>query len=158
MCVRKIICGGYVRARFGVAEFSGLGTPTPRMAATQTRRRAMVEAHFTTRGSKMKTLTPDPPYEKIIPHPDNRFMALTGNCSDMPTLFIDTHVPLDILMDAANHRLRAVIQVLENMCMRGSVECDSVILSDFAQLCVIPLRDGCDVLDVIGRRLRSMPA
>ncbi|WP_456022871.1 hypothetical protein [Pseudomonas protegens] len=103
----------------------------------------------------MKTLTPDPPYEKIIPHPDNRFMALTGNCSDMPTLFIDTHVPLDILMDAANHRLRAVIQVLENMCMRGSVECDSVILSDFAQLCVIPLRDGCDVLDVIGRRLKN---
>jgi hypothetical protein len=74
-------------------------------------------------------LKPDPPYEKIIPHPDNRFMALTGNCSDMPTL-----------------------------CMRGSVECDSVILSDFAQLCVIPLRDGCDVLDVIGRRLRGMPA
>jgi hypothetical protein len=106
----------------------------------------------------MTTLEPAPPYEKIIPHPDNRFMALTGNCSDMPTLFIDTHVPLDILMDAANHRLRAVIQVLENMCMRGSVECDSVILSDFAQLCVIPLRDGCDVLDVIGRRLRSMPS
>jgi hypothetical protein len=41
--------------------------------------------------------------------------------------------------------------------MRGSVECDSVILSDFAQLCVIPLRDGCDVLDVIGRRLRDRP-
>ncbi|WP_434708615.1 hypothetical protein [Pseudomonas sp. R1-1] len=40
---------------------------------------------------------------------------------------------------------------------RGSVECDSVILSDFAPLCVIPLRDGCDVLDVIGSRLRSMP-
>ena len=106
----------------------------------------------------MTTLHPDPPYEKIIPHPDNRFMALTGNCSDMPTLFIDTHVPLDILLDAANHRLRAVIQVLENMCMRGSVECDSVILSDFAQLCVIPLRDGCDVLDVIGKRLSAMPS
>jgi len=105
----------------------------------------------------MTTLKPAPPYEKIIPYPDNRFMALTDNCSDMPTLFIDTHVPLDILMDAANHRLRAVIQVLENMCMRGSVECDSVILSDFARLCVIPLRDGCDVLDVIGSPLRSMP-
>ncbi|MFJ4251303.1 hypothetical protein SAMN04488483_3573 [Pseudomonas helmanticensis] len=106
----------------------------------------------------MTTLKPAPPYEKLIPHPDNRFMALTGNCSDMPTLFIDTHVPLDILMDAANHRIRTVVQVLENMCMRGSVECDSIILSDFAMLCAIPLRDGCDVLDVIGRRLGGMPS
>ncbi|WP_053116707.1 hypothetical protein [Pseudomonas sp. P1.31] len=106
----------------------------------------------------MKNLKPDPPYKKITPHPDNRFMALTSNCSDMPTLFVDTHAPLDILMDAANYRLRAVAQVLENMCMRGSIECDSVILSDFAMLCAIPLRDGCDVLDVIGKRLSSMPA
>jgi hypothetical protein len=58
---------------------------------------------------------------------------------------------------ALNHRIPAVVQVLENMCMRGSVECDSIILSDFAMLCAIPLRDGCDVLDVIGRRLSSMP-
>lgn len=106
----------------------------------------------------MATMHTDPPYEKITPHPDNRFMALTGNCSDMPSLFVDTHVPLDILMDAANYRIRAVVQVLENMCMRGSIECDSVILSDFALLCAIPLRDGCDVLDVIGKRLRSLPA
>ena len=105
----------------------------------------------------MTTLKPAPPYEKIAPHPDNRFMALTGNCTDMPSLFVDTHVPLDILMDAANYRIRAVVQVLENMCMRGSVECDYIILSDFAMLCAIPLRDGCDVLDVIGKRLRSTP-
>ncbi|MCF4997836.1 hypothetical protein GIW70_05140 [Pseudomonas syringae] len=101
----------------------------------------------------MTTLTPDPPYERIIPDPKNRFMALTGNCSDMPTLFIDTHAPIDVLLDAARHRICAVTQVLENMSMRGSVECDSVILSDFALLCAISLRDGCDVLDVVGRRV-----
>jgi hypothetical protein len=106
----------------------------------------------------MTTLTPDPPYENPIPHPDNRFMALTGNCNDMPTLFVDTHAPLDVLYDAANYRIRAVTQVLENMSMRGSVECESFILSDFALLCAIPLRDGCDVLDVIGRRLRARPS
>ncbi|MDR7286557.1 hypothetical protein J2X84_005421 [Pseudomonas corrugata] len=103
----------------------------------------------------MKTLHPDPPYEKPLPHPKNRFMALTSNCTDMPTLFVDTHAPLDVLYDAANYRIRAVTQVLENMSMRGSVECESFILSDFALLCAIPLRDGCDVLDVIGRRLRA---
>ncbi|WPN59854.1 hypothetical protein [Pseudomonas sp. P9_31] len=106
----------------------------------------------------MKNLHPDPPYEKPIPHPKSRFMALTSNCTDMPTLFVDTQAPLDILTDAASYRIRAVTQVLENMSMRGSVECDSMILSDFALLCAIPLRDGCDVLDVIGRRLRAQSA
>ncbi|MBU0523778.1 MAG: hypothetical protein KKC24_14480 [Gammaproteobacteria bacterium] len=101
----------------------------------------------------MPTLHPDPPNEKPVSHPKNRFMALTSNCSDMPTLFVDTHAPLDILIDAARYRIRAVTQVLENLSMRGSVECDSMILSDFALLCAIPLRDGCDVLDVVGRRL-----
>ena len=57
-------------------------------------------------------------------------MALTSNCTDMPTLFVDTHAPLDVLYDAANYRIRAVTQVLENMSMRGSVECESFILSD----------------------------
>jgi hypothetical protein len=88
-----------------------------------------------------------------MPHPKSRFMALTSNCTDMPTLFVDTHAPVDILTEASSYRIRAVTQVLENMSMRGSVECESFILSDFALLCAIPLRDGCDVLDVIGRRL-----
>ncbi|MGJ7518218.1 hypothetical protein ACSFE6_28235 [Pseudomonas baetica] len=103
----------------------------------------------------MPTLHPDPPYEKPIPHPETRFMALTSNCTDMPTLFVDTHAPLDVLTDAAGYRIRAVTQVLENLSMRGSIECESFILSDFALLCAIPLRDGCDVLDVVGRQLRG---
>ncbi|VVN81135.1 hypothetical protein [Pseudomonas fluorescens] len=106
----------------------------------------------------MKTILPDPPYEKPTPHPDIRFMALTSNCTDMPTLFVDTHAPLDILTDAASYRIRAVTQVLENLSMRGSIECESFILSDFALLCAIALRDGCDVLDVVGRRLRARPS
>ncbi|POF39455.1 hypothetical protein B0D71_25885 [Pseudomonas laurylsulfativorans] len=103
----------------------------------------------------MKSIHLDPPYEKPTSHPDNRFMALTSNCTDMPTLFVDTHAPLDILTGAANYRIRAVTQVLENLSMRGSIECESFILSDFALLCAISLRDGCDVLDVVGRQLRA---
>jgi len=102
----------------------------------------------------MTTMTPDSPYIKPTPHPESRFKALTNNCSDMPTLFVDTQAPLDVLVDAANHRIQAVTQVLENLSMRGSIECESFILSDFALLCALPLRDGCDVLEVIGRRLR----
>ena len=102
----------------------------------------------------MTSSTSDSPYIKPTPHPENRFKALTNNCSDMPTLFVDTQAPLDVLVDAANHRIQAVTQVLENLSMRGSIECESFILSDFALLCAVPLRDGCDVLEVIGRRLR----
>ena len=99
-------------------------------------------------------MTPDSPSIQPTPHPENRFKALTNNCSDVPTLFVDTQAPLDVLVDAANHRIQAVTQVLENLSMRGSIECESFILSDFASLCAVPLRDGCDVLEVIGRRLR----
>jgi hypothetical protein len=84
-------------------------------------------------------------------------MALTSNCNDMPTLFVDTHAPLDVLAAAADYRIRAVTQVMENLSMRGSIECESFILSDFALLCAIALRDGCDVLEVVGRRLRARP-
>jgi hypothetical protein len=103
----------------------------------------------------MKTIHPDPPYEKPIPHPDNRFMALTSNCTDMPTLFVDTQAPLDVLQDAADYRIRAVTQVMENLAMREEIHTDAVILHDFARLCAISLRDGCDLLDVIGRRLQA---
>jgi hypothetical protein len=75
----------------------------------------------------MTAITPDPPCEKPTPHPENRFMALTSNCGDMPTLFVDTDAPLDVLYDAANYRIRAVTQVLENLSMRGSIECESFI-------------------------------
>lgn len=46
-------------------------------------------------------------------------------------------------------------QLLENIAFRGEVEADCVVLSDFAQLLAIPLRDGCDLMDVIARRLRE---
>jgi hypothetical protein len=88
----------------------------------------------------------------------NQYMALTSNADDQPTLFVDTTAPLHILLDAAGYRIRAVTQVLENLAMRGEIASDSVILNDFALLCAIPLRDGCDVLDVIGRRLDKLPS
>ena len=80
----------------------------------------------------------------------NQYMALTSNDSATPALFVDTTVPLEILLDAATYRLRAVTQVLENLALRGEISSDAVVLSDFALLCSIPLRDGCDLSDVIG--------
>ncbi|MBC3364967.1 hypothetical protein [Pseudomonas sp. SWRI154] len=49
----------------------------------------------------------------------------------------------------------AVTQLLENIAFREELSSDAVVLHDFALLLAIPLRDGCDVLDVIGRRLQA---
>ena len=80
-------------------------------------------------------------WEQAAPYPDNRFKPLTSNCDDMPTFFVDSQAPLDISIDSAIFRI-------------GAVECESFILSDFALLCAIPLRDGCDVLEAVSQRLR----
>lgn len=87
----------------------------------------------------------------------NQYMPLTSNDSATPALFVDTTIPLEVLLDAAGYRLRAVTQIMENLALRGEISSDTVVLNDFALLCSIPLRDGCDLLDVIGRRL-DMPS
>ncbi|WP_419794408.1 hypothetical protein MYA83_00975 [Pseudomonas palleroniana] len=82
-------------------------------------------------------------------------MPLTGHDSTVPALLIDTSAPLDVLHDAAAYRIRTVTQLLENLAFREQLSSDAVVLQDFAQLLAIPLRDGCDLLDVISRRLNS---
>ncbi|TFW43146.1 short-chain dehydrogenase [Pseudomonas fluorescens] len=83
----------------------------------------------------------------------NDYIALTNETDGSPALFVKTSAPLNTLLDAANYRIRAVTQVLENLAMRSEITTDSVVLSDFAQLICIPLRDGCDLLNVIAQRL-----
>lgn len=85
----------------------------------------------------------------------DRYMPVTGPDCTIPTLLIDTQAPLDALHDAAIFRIRAVTQVLENLALRDGISSDAVVLQDFALLLNIPLRDGCDLLDVIGRRLQE---
>jgi len=87
--------------------------------------------------------------------PMNRYMPLTGHDCTVPALIIDTQAPLEVLHDAAVHRIRAVTQLLENLAFREQLSSDAVVLSDFAHLLAIPLRDGCDLLDVISRRLNA---
>ncbi|PIB47133.1 hypothetical protein AOA59_01250 [Pseudomonas sp. 2822-15] len=82
-------------------------------------------------------------------------MPLTGHDCTVPALLIHTRAPLDVLHDAAAYRIRAVTQLLENLAFREQLSSDAVALQDFAQLLAIPLRDGCNLLDVIIRRLNS---
>ncbi len=73
----------------------------------------------------------------------NQYMGLTSNADDQP-LYVDTTAPLHILLDSAAYRIRAATQFLENLAMRDEQTLDPATLQDLAQLCCIPLRDGCD--------------
>ncbi|MBD9463259.1 hypothetical protein [Pseudomonas sp. Pdm06] len=84
-----------------------------------------------------------------------RYIPITGIDCTPAALLIDTQAPLDVLHATADYRIRTVTQVLENIAFRSEIASDTVVLSDFAQLLVIPLRDGCDLLEVIGRRLQA---
>ncbi|APC14430.1 hypothetical protein BLL42_01240 [Pseudomonas frederiksbergensis] len=85
----------------------------------------------------------------------DRYMPLTGIDLIPASLLIDTQAPLDVLQATADYGIRTVTQVLENIAFRVDIEGDTVVLADFAKLLAIPLRDGCDLMDVIGRRLRA---
>ncbi|WP_259445000.1 MULTISPECIES: hypothetical protein [Pseudomonas] len=85
----------------------------------------------------------------------NRYMPLTSHDATIPALVIDTQAPLDVLCNAAAYRIRSVTQFLENLAFREEISSDAVVLHDLALLLAIPLRDGCDLLDVVGRKLNS---
>ncbi|MGK9415775.1 hypothetical protein ACSSUR_06395 [Pseudomonas cedrina] len=50
------------------------------------------------------------------------------------------------------------MQLLENIAFREELSSEAVVLHDFAHLLAIPLRDGFDLMDVIGRRLSPQAA
>lgn len=102
----------------------------------------------------MKKIVPDPVI--LDPEtPSTRYMSLTSNDFNLPALLVDTQAPLDVLHEAAVHRIRTVTQLLENLACHDDLAKSSALLQDFARTCVIPLRDGCDLLDVLGRRLQE---
>ncbi|SDA73351.1 hypothetical protein SAMN03159443_02620 [Pseudomonas sp. NFACC15-1] len=85
----------------------------------------------------------------------NRYMPITGIDCIPATLLIDTEAPLDVLFETADYRIRTVTQLLENIAFRSEISSDTLVLSDLCKMLTISLRDGCDVMDVIGRRLRA---
>ncbi|MFL7961063.1 hypothetical protein ACEI36_02260 [Pseudomonas kielensis] len=88
----------------------------------------------------------------------NRYMPITGVDCIPATLLIDTEAPLDVLFETADYRIRTVTQLLENIAFRSEISSDTLVLSDLCKMLTISLRDGCDVMDVIGRRLRAQAA
>ena len=79
----------------------------------------------------------------------DRYMPITGIDCTIASLVIDTEAPLDVLYETAAYRIRTATQFLENIAFTDGVH------SELARLLVTSLRDGCDLLDVNGRRLQA---
>ena len=84
-----------------------------------------------------------------------RYMPITGIDCSIASLLIDTEAPVDVLHDTAAYRIRSVTQLLETLSVGEGICRDALLLQDFARVLAIPMRDGCDLMDVIGRRLRA---
>ncbi|AZD08260.1 hypothetical protein C4K26_2857 [Pseudomonas chlororaphis] len=85
----------------------------------------------------------------------NRYMPITGHDCNIPSLLIDTQAPVDVLHDAAAYRIRAVTQLLESFSVADGPRHEPVLLQELMLVCSVMLRDGCDLLDVAGRRLQE---
>ena len=82
------------------------------------------------------------------------FIPLTAIDCTIPALLIDRNAPLDVLHANAAARILAVTQLMEMFSSREMQQADSVDLKHLATVSAQLLRDGCDLLDVLGWRLR----
>ena len=82
------------------------------------------------------------------------FIPLTAIDCTIPALLIDRNAPLDVLHANAAARLLAVTQLMEMFSSREMQQADAVDLKHLATVAAHLLRDGCDLLDVLGWRLR----
>lgn len=79
----------------------------------------------------------------------DRYIPVTGIDCSVSSLLIDTEAPLEVLHEAAAYRIRTATQLLESLAFGEGVH------SELARVLVTSLRDGCDLLDVVGRRLEG---
>ncbi len=82
------------------------------------------------------------------------FIPLTAIDCTIPALLIDRNAPLDVLHANAAARVLAVTQLMEMFSSGEMQQADSIDLKHLATVAAQLLRDGCDLLDVLGWRLR----
>jgi hypothetical protein len=84
-----------------------------------------------------------------------RYIPITGIDCHFPCLLIDREAPVDVLHGTAAYRLRSVTQLLETLSLGDGIGHDALLLQDFARVLAIPLRDSCDLMDVLGWKLQA---
>ena len=80
---------------------------------------------------------------------NSAYIPLTAIDCTIPALLIDRNAPLDVLHANAAARVLAVTQLMETFSSR-----DVLDLKQLAATAMILLRDGCDLLNVLGWRLQ----
>lgn len=84
----------------------------------------------------------------------NQYIPLTAIDCLIPSLLIDRQSPPDVLHANAAARILAVTQLFESLNRLDLSAADGVDLKHITRPCAILLRDGCDLLDVLGQRLQ----
>lgn len=84
-----------------------------------------------------------------------RYIPITGIDCKIPCVLIDSEAPIDVLHGTAAYRLRCVTQLMESLSLDEGKGQDALLLQDFARVLANPLRDSCDLMDVIGWRLQA---
>ena len=73
----------------------------------------------------------------------------------IPCMLIDTQTPPDVIHANAAARILAVTHLLESVSRLEGFNADSVDLKHITQAAALLLRDGCDLMDALGRRLQA---
>lgn len=85
----------------------------------------------------------------------NPHMPMTNNDCDIPVLLVATQAPLDVLHSNAATRFLAVTQMMERLASLDITQAKGADVQQLAHAAAMLLRDGCDVMDVLGRRIRA---
>ncbi|MFL1528984.1 short-chain dehydrogenase [Pseudomonas sp. O230] len=82
-------------------------------------------------------------------------LPMTNNDCDIPVLLVATQAPLDVLHSNAATRFLAVTQMMESLASLDITQAKGADVQQLAHAAAILLRDGCDVMDVLGRQIRA---
>ncbi|HCN62427.1 MAG TPA: short-chain dehydrogenase [Pseudomonas sp.] len=85
---------------------------------------------------------------------NSTYIPLTAIDCTIPALLIDRNAALDVLHANATARVLAVTQLMETFSSRDVQDADAIDLKQLATTAMILLRDGCDLLNVLGWRLQ----
>ncbi|MBV4462684.1 short-chain dehydrogenase [Pseudomonas sp. SWRI79] len=85
----------------------------------------------------------------------NPHMPMTHNEDNIPVLLVATQAPLDVLHSSAASRFLAVTQMMESLASLDITGAKGTDVQQLAHAAAVLLRDGCDVMDVLGRQIRT---
>ncbi|QAY85964.1 short-chain dehydrogenase [Pseudomonas arsenicoxydans] len=85
----------------------------------------------------------------------NPHMPMTDNDCDIPVFLVATQAPLDVLHSNAATRFLAVTQMMESLANLDITRASGADVQQIAHAAAMLLRDGCDVMDVLGRQIRA---